>query len=131
MPHCGQFFTTYVYVSLSSFPLRVPIQDLSFDGFMSFPQCMSNQFHFRLLICVDILFFPILLQSSSFEITSGQWVCRIRRKQRLTKDILKFQFNIILPPMFRASRWSLFFGFIHQRPVSTFPFPHALHDPPL
>jgi len=43
------------------------------------------QFHFRLLICVDISIFPALLQISSFEITSGQWMYRIHRKQKLTK----------------------------------------------
>jgi len=43
------------------------------------------QFHFRLLICVDISISPVLLQTSSYEITSGQWLFRILRKQRLTK----------------------------------------------
>jgi len=43
------------------------------------------QFHFRLLICVDILISLVLLQSSSFEITSGQWMFRICCKQGLTK----------------------------------------------
>jgi len=43
------------------------------------------QFHFRLLIVMDISVSPVLLQSSSFEITSSQWMFRIRRKQRLTK----------------------------------------------
>ena len=43
------------------------------------------QFHFRLLICVDISISPVLLQSSSFYITSGQWMFRICRKQWLTK----------------------------------------------
>ena len=44
-----------------------------------------TQFHFRLLICVDISISSVLLQSSSFEITSGQRIFRILRKQRLTK----------------------------------------------
>jgi len=43
------------------------------------------QFHFRLSICTDISISSVLLQSSSFEITSGQWMFRILRKQRLTK----------------------------------------------
>ena len=43
------------------------------------------QFHFRLFICVDISISLVLLQSSSFEITSSQWMFRIRRKQRLMK----------------------------------------------
>jgi hypothetical protein len=34
---------------------------------------------------MDISVSPVLLQSSSFEITSGQWMLRIRRKHRLTK----------------------------------------------
>jgi len=42
------------------------------------------QFHFRLLICVDISISSVL-QSSSFEITSGHCMFRIRRRQRLTK----------------------------------------------
>ena len=42
------------------------------------------QFHFRLLICVDISVSSVL-QSSSFEITSSQWMFRILRKQRLMK----------------------------------------------
>ena len=42
------------------------------------------QFHFRLLICVDISISLVLLHSSSFEITFGQRMFRIRRKQRLT-----------------------------------------------
>ena len=43
------------------------------------------EFHFHLLISVDISISPVLFHSSSFEITSGQWMFRIRRKQRLTK----------------------------------------------
>jgi hypothetical protein len=43
------------------------------------------QFHFRILICVDILISPVLLRSSSLKITSGQWMFRILRRQRLTK----------------------------------------------
>ena len=35
------------------------------------------QFHFHLLICMDISISSALLQSSSFEIISGQWVFRI------------------------------------------------------
>ena len=43
------------------------------------------QFHFRLLICVDILISYVLLQSSSSEITSSQWMFRILHKHRSTK----------------------------------------------
>ena len=42
-------------------------------------------FRFRLMICMDISISSVLLQSSSFEITSGQWMFRILRKQGLTK----------------------------------------------
>ena len=38
------------------------------------------QFHFLLLICVDISISSALLHSSSFEITFGQWMFRILRK---------------------------------------------------
>jgi hypothetical protein len=34
---------------------------------------------------MDISVSPVLLQSSSFENTSGQWMFRIRRKHQLTK----------------------------------------------
>ena len=43
------------------------------------------QFHFCLLICMDISISPVLLQSSLFEIISSQWMFRIHHKQRLTK----------------------------------------------
>jgi hypothetical protein len=42
------------------------------------------QFHFRLLICTDISVSSAPLQSSSFEITSGQWTFKILLRQRLT-----------------------------------------------
>ena len=42
-------------------------------------------FHFCLLIYMDISISSVLLESSSFEITSSQWIFRILRKQRLTK----------------------------------------------
>ena len=53
----------------------------------SFP-CLTVcpiRFHFHLLICADFSVCSLLLQSTSFEITSGQWMFRILRKQRLTK----------------------------------------------
>jgi hypothetical protein len=37
------------------------------------------------LICMDMSISSVLLQSSSFEITSGEWMFRILHKQRLTK----------------------------------------------
>jgi hypothetical protein len=38
---------------------------------------------------VDISVSPVLLQSSSFEITSGQWMFRIRRKQMSSREYAK------------------------------------------
>ena len=43
------------------------------------------QFHFRLLTCMDISVSSVLLHSSSFEITSSQWMFKIFHRQRLTK----------------------------------------------
>ena len=53
------------------------------------------QLNFRFLICVDISISPVLLRSS-FEITSGQWMFRIRRKQRLTK-VCSFEVVVFIP----------------------------------
>ena len=66
-------------------PLQVPIQGLSFDGFISFLSVCPIHFHFRLLICMGISISSVLLQSSSYEITFGQWMFRILHKQWLTK----------------------------------------------
>jgi hypothetical protein len=60
------------------------------------------QFHFRLLICVDNSISSDLLQGSSFEITSGQWILRILHKQRLTKvcsleDVVFISFHVSDP----------------------------------
>ena len=65
---CG--FQSKASLSMASFP---------------FLSLCPIHFHFRLLICMDISISSVLLQSSSFEITSGQWMFRILRKQRLTK----------------------------------------------
>ena len=46
---------------------------LSMASFPFLSVCLI-QIHFRLFICVDISVSPVLLQSSSFEITSGQWM---------------------------------------------------------
>jgi hypothetical protein len=54
-------------------------------GSFPFLSVCPIQFHFRLLICVDMSSSSVLLQSSSLEITSGQWMFRTPRKQRLTK----------------------------------------------
>ena len=40
------------------------------------------QFHFRLPVCTDISLSSALLQSSSFEITSGQWIFKILPRQQ-------------------------------------------------
>jgi len=58
---------------------------LSLDGFIFFLSVCPIQFHFRILICLDTSVSSVLLQSSSFEITSGQWMFRVLRKHRLTK----------------------------------------------
>jgi len=57
---------------------------LSMSLFLFISVCPIH-FHFRLLICMDTSISSVLLQNSSFEITSGQWMFRILRKQRLTK----------------------------------------------
>ena len=67
------------------FPLWVSIQGPSFDGFMYFPQCMSYPIPFPSRDLCGHLDFPCPFQSSSFEITSGQWMFRILCKERLTK----------------------------------------------
>jgi hypothetical protein len=43
------------------------------------------QVHFHPFICMDISVSSVLHQSSSFEITSGQWMFRTLHKQWLTK----------------------------------------------
>jgi len=52
------------------------------------------QFHFCLLICTDISVSSALLQSTSFEITSGQWMFKILLRQRLMNtcsfDVVSF-----------------------------------------
>ena len=58
------------------------------------------QFHFHLLICVDISISSVLHQSSSFKITSGQWMLRILRKQWLTKVC---NFEVVVFIYFHAS----------------------------
>jgi hypothetical protein len=57
------------------------------------------------LICMEISISSVLLQSSSFEITSGQWMFRILRKQRLTK-VCSFEVVVFI---------SLFLGMLHNR----------------
>ena len=58
------------------------------------------QFHFRLLICIDISVSSALLQSSSFEITSGQWIFRILHRQQLTNTC---SFEVVVFATFRVS----------------------------
>ena len=69
----------------SPFPLPVPIQGLSFNLFISFPHCMSCPIQFPSFDFRGTSVSSVLLQSSSFEITSVQRMFRILRKQRLTK----------------------------------------------
>ena len=82
-----------MWTDLSHIRLGLPVllfpcgfQSKAFLSMASFPflSVCPIQFHFRLLICVDISV-SSLLQNSSFEITSGQRMFRILRKQRLTK----------------------------------------------
>jgi hypothetical protein len=49
------------------------------------------QFHFRLLICVDISISPVFLQNSSFEITSGPMY--IQDSSYLTVTFLLFTYQ--------------------------------------
>jgi hypothetical protein len=44
---------------------------------------------------MDISVSPVLLQSSSFDITSGQWMFRILRKHQLTK-VCSFEVVVII-----------------------------------
>jgi len=69
----------------SPFPLPVPIQGLSFNGFISFPHCMSYPIQFPSFDFRGTSVSSVLLQSSPFEIPSVQRMFRILRKQRLTK----------------------------------------------
>jgi hypothetical protein len=65
---CG--FQSKASLSMASFP---------------FLSVCPTQSHFCLLICVGTSVSSVLLQTSSCEITSGQWMFRILHKQRLTK----------------------------------------------
>ena len=58
------------------FPCR--FQSKVSRSMVSFPflSIRPVQFYFRLLICVDTSVSSVLLQSSSFKITSGQWMFR-------------------------------------------------------
>jgi hypothetical protein len=78
------------------FPLQAPIPRLSFNGLISFPQCMSYPSPFPSLNLYGYLSFPCPLQSSSFEITSSQWMFRILCKQQLTK-VCSFEMVVFVP----------------------------------
>ena len=67
------------------FPLRVPIQDYFSMASFPFLSACPIHFHFCLLICMDISISSVLLESSSYEIISSQWMFRILHKQQLTK----------------------------------------------
>ena len=74
---CG--FQSKASLSMASFP---------------FLNVCPIQFHFRLLICMDISVSSVLLQSSSIEITSGQWIFKIFRKQQFT-NICNFEVVVL------------------------------------
>jgi len=80
---CG--FQSKASLSMASFP---------------FLNVCPIQFHSRLLICVDISVSSFLLQSSSFEITSGQWIFKIFHKQRFMKVC---NFEVVVLPTFHVS----------------------------
>ena len=73
---CG--FQSKATISMASFP---------------FLHVCPIQIHFRLLTCMDISVSSVLLLSSSFQITSGQWILKIFRKQGL-KKVCSFEFVI-------------------------------------
>ena len=80
---CG--FQSKASLSMASFP---------------FLNVCPIQFHFRLLTCMDISVSSVLLQSSSFEINSGQWILKIFLKQRLTNVC---SFEIVVFTTFHVS----------------------------
>ena len=91
------------------FPLRVPVQGLSFDGFVSFLQCMSYPIPFPSLDLHGHLNLPC--PSPKFFIWNhfGQWTFSTLRKQRLTKvcsfgvvELLGYSCPIVI----WTTRWS-------------------------
>ena len=72
----ASLWTDLLHVCLGLPLLRFPcgFQSKASFSMASFPflNVCPTQFHFRLLICTDISISSALLQSSSFEITSGQ-----------------------------------------------------------
>jgi len=52
------------------------------------------QFHFHLLICMNISVSSVLFHSSSFEITSGQWIFKMFHNQRFT-NICNFEVAVL------------------------------------
>ena len=74
---------------------------LSMASFPFLSVCLIH-FQFCLLICMDISISSVLHESSSFEITSGQWMFRILHKLQLTKVcnfevIVSISFNVSDP----------------------------------
>ena len=66
------------------FPCRFQSKAAVLMASLPFLNVCPIQLHFHLLTCMDISVSSVL-QSSSFEITSGQWIFKIFRKQRLMK----------------------------------------------
>ena len=92
----------HIYLGLPLLLFLCGFQSKASLSMASFPflSVCPIQFHFHLMICVDISFSPILLQSSSFEITSSQWMFRILHKQQLTKVC---NFEVVVFISFRVS----------------------------
>ena len=84
----ASLWTDLLHVCLGLPLLRFPcgLQSRASFSMASFPflNVCPIQFHFHLLICMKISISSALLRSSSFEITSSQWIFKIFRKQRLT-----------------------------------------------
>jgi len=90
---------------LCLFPCRFQSNASLWMASFPFLNVYPIHFHFCLLICMEISISSVLLQSPSFEITSGQWMFRILRKQRLTK-VCSFEVVVFI---------SLFLGMLHNR----------------
>jgi hypothetical protein len=92
----------HVYLGLPLFRCPCGFQSITSLSMVSCPflSVCHIQFHFRLLICTDISVSSAPLQSSSFEITSGQWMFKILPRQRLTNTC---SFEIVCFATFRVS----------------------------
>jgi len=97
-PSNASLWTDLLHVCLGLHLFRCPcgFQSITSLSMVSCPflSVCPIQFHFRLLICTDISVSSALLQSSSFEITSGQWTFKILLRQRLT-NTCSFEYHYI------------------------------------